>query len=60
MQCFEDDKTMTMNIRDKWWTGDTFEEEWNATSEAGGRVQWLWGNIIPTRLKECLNTKEVA
>jgi len=28
---------MTMNNRgDKWWAGETFEEEWNATSEAGG------------------------
>jgi len=38
MQCFRirQDKTMTRNIRDKWWKGETFEEEWNATSEAGG------------------------
>jgi hypothetical protein len=28
MQCSRrrQDKTMTMNIRDKWWLGETFEE----------------------------------
>jgi hypothetical protein len=29
-------------------------------AKLAGRVQWLWENIFPTRLKECLNTKEVA
>ena len=39
---------MTMNIRDKWWAGETFEEEWNATREACGARAMVLGKYYPS------------
>ena len=44
----QDHKTMTMNNCDKWWTGDTFEEEWNATSKACGARAMVVRNYYPS------------
>ena len=50
MQCFRrrQDKTMTMNIRDKWWPGANFEEEWEATAKACGARAMVVGKYYPS------------
>ena len=38
---------MTMKNCDKWWAGETFEEEWNATSKACGARAMVVRNYYP-------------
>jgi hypothetical protein len=49
-----------MNIRNKWWAGETFEEEWNATSEACGARAMVLGKYYPSafeRMSQCQKSR---